>query len=155
MRFSLVIAVAAFVSSASASLISRQGGLPQCAFECITKADLGGCQATDNNCLCRSDTFLNSSTNCIGQTCKGQDLEDATAAARQLCAIVGVTLTSTPAGFPTLTGTLTGGTATAAGANTASGTAGGATPSGSSAASINGVSTVASIAALGLAALVL
>ncbi|KAJ3574890.1 hypothetical protein NP233_g1468 [Leucocoprinus birnbaumii] len=162
MRFSLAVAVAALASTVSASLIARQDSLPQCALECLTTANFGNCSSTDDACLCRNQDFLNSSTTCIGQKCTGQDLENATAAARQLCLVVGVTLTSTPAGFPTLTGTLSNSAAATGTAPAASGSGSGsgaasapaATPS-NNAASANGVNTVASLAAFGLAALVL
>ncbi|KAF9452080.1 hypothetical protein P691DRAFT_772556 [Macrolepiota fuliginosa MF-IS2] len=155
MRFSVAVAVATLASSVSASLVARQ--LPQCANSCIMSADLGGCQPTDNACLCKSQKFVNSTTTCIGTQCTGSDLQAALTAAQQLCAVVGVTLTSIPSNFPT------GGVASSTGASpTTSGSAAGTTP-GSAApasqtgnsASFNGISFMAGAAALGLAALAL
>ncbi|KXN93055.1 hypothetical protein AN958_10372 [Leucoagaricus sp. SymC.cos] len=88
MRLSVAVTVAALASAASANVVSRQDGLPACAMQCLSTADLDGCVSTDNACLCKSTKFVESSTVCIGNTCKGSDLQAALQAAQQLCAIV-------------------------------------------------------------------
>ncbi|KAI6110104.1 hypothetical protein F5141DRAFT_1004140, partial [Pisolithus sp. B1] len=48
-----------------------------CADTCITSANLGGCSATDNSCLCRSQSFVSAVTSCIETSCSGSDLQQA------------------------------------------------------------------------------
>ena len=59
-----------------------------CATSCITNANLDGCSATDDVCLCNDQTFVNSVTNCIVNACTGADLANAVATAEALCAAV-------------------------------------------------------------------
>ncbi|KAG8715041.1 hypothetical protein FRC11_006001 [Ceratobasidium sp. 423] len=92
MRVSIVLAALAAVASAS-SIGKRQ--IPSCALTCMTSADTGSCASTDNTCLCKSESFVNSTYTCIASTCKGDDLTNAVAAARALCIAAGVTLTQT------------------------------------------------------------
>ncbi|KAK7683577.1 hypothetical protein QCA50_013415 [Cerrena zonata] len=98
MRASSIIAVlSAFVAASSAaSLFPRQ--YPDCANPCIMNAQTGSCQSDDLNCLCNSSDFISSTTSCIISSCSADDAQKAEAVARQFCATVGVTLTSTPAG---------------------------------------------------------
>ncbi|EKM78262.1 hypothetical protein AGABI1DRAFT_114592 [Agaricus bisporus var. burnettii JB137-S8] len=140
MRLSFALAVAALASTVSASFVARQGGLPGCATTCIATADFGGCEATDNACLCKNEGFVSSSTNCIVSTCEGDDLETSLNAAKQLCAAVGVTLTSTPAA-------LTSATSTPAGSPSET-SSGAASTTSDNAASMKGVNTLAGVAAL-------
>ncbi|KAI6112382.1 hypothetical protein EDD17DRAFT_1595822 [Pisolithus thermaeus] len=86
------VALSAALSSVSAGLVSRQS-LPSCANPCITNANLGGCSATDDTCLCENQTFINSTTTCIESSCTGNDLQEAEQYAQSLCLAVGVTLT--------------------------------------------------------------
>ncbi|KAK7436690.1 hypothetical protein VKT23_018945 [Stygiomarasmius scandens] len=92
-------ALVLLASASSVSLWKRQ--FPSCAMPCVASADTGSCVPTDNSCLCRSESFVNSTTECIESSCSGNDLQAALSGAQQLCAAVGVTLTSTPTPTPT------------------------------------------------------
>ncbi|KAI6020106.1 hypothetical protein PISMIDRAFT_678658 [Pisolithus microcarpus 441] len=93
MRVAVVlVALSAALSSVSAGFVSRQT-LPACAQTCITSANLGGCSATDDSCLCRNQSFVNAVTSCIESSCTGSDLQQAEEFAQSLCLAVGVTLT--------------------------------------------------------------
>ncbi|TFY76894.1 hypothetical protein EWM64_g7115 [Hericium alpestre] len=89
MRFALAI-VAAVASTASASnlLASRQAGYPNCALPCLASANFGSCGTTDLKCLCASNDFISSVTNCIVGACQGSDLTNAEGAAQSECAAV-------------------------------------------------------------------
>ncbi|KAF8688546.1 CFEM domain, partial [Rhizoctonia solani] len=139
MRVSIVLAALAAVASAT-SVSKRQ--IPDCATTCIMSADVGTC-GRDNTCLCKSDAFVNSTYGCISSTCKGNDLEQAVAAARALCIAAGVTLTQT---VPASTGaTGTGATPTATSPTTSSPT----TSSGSNGAiSLSGSPMIGALAAV-------
>ncbi|KDQ56542.1 hypothetical protein JAAARDRAFT_36030 [Jaapia argillacea MUCL 33604] len=88
MRFTF--AIVALTSALAA--VSAQS-IPACATPCLANANLGGCAATDNACLCKNQAFISSTTACIQANCTGSDLTNAEAAAQALCAAVGVTLT--------------------------------------------------------------
>ncbi|KIJ98605.1 hypothetical protein K443DRAFT_9038 [Laccaria amethystina LaAM-08-1] len=103
MRFALITVALAAASASASTLLGRQS-IPACAGTCIANADLGGCSATDNTCLCKSSTFVTSTATCIESSCKGDDLDAAIAAAEQLCAAVGVTLSDLPTGSATTAG---------------------------------------------------
>ncbi|KAG0699426.1 hypothetical protein DFH29DRAFT_936956 [Suillus ampliporus] len=97
MRFSVVVlTLSAAFSTAFAAMIARQS-IPNCAVPCMINADFGNCASTDDSCLCHSQAFINSTTTCIQSSCTGSDLTNAEAASQQLCAAVGVTLTSASA----------------------------------------------------------
>ncbi|SJL09212.1 uncharacterized protein ARMOST_12588 [Armillaria ostoyae] len=66
-----------------------------CALPCITNVDYGSCSPSDNACLCKSATYVNTTTTCIESSCTGSDLTTAIATAQALCAEVGVTFSST------------------------------------------------------------
>ncbi|EDR04189.1 uncharacterized protein LACBIDRAFT_304862 [Laccaria bicolor S238N-H82] len=175
MRFALVTVALAAASASASSLYSRQN-IPACAGTCIASADLGGCSATDNACLCKSTAFVDSTAACIETACTGSDLQAAIAAAEALCAAVGVTLSGLPTGSAT-TAAATGASSGSAAATTAttpassksaaasshSAAASGSSTSSSapaatsskSAGSISGVNAFAGMAAFGLAALAL
>lgn len=59
-----------------------------CASSCLADADFDGCNSTDDTCLCKSSTFVNSVTSCIESSCSGNDLQTAEADAQQLCLAV-------------------------------------------------------------------
>ncbi|PPQ94389.1 hypothetical protein CVT25_002745 [Psilocybe cyanescens] len=106
MRFS-TIAIALFGAAASASattigsgLFARQG-LPDCASSCTGSADFDGCAISDTHCLCTSKKFVDSTTACVMAACTGSDLQNALKASQDLCAAVGVTLTSSSASSST------------------------------------------------------
>ncbi|KAF8607390.1 hypothetical protein BDV93DRAFT_520269 [Ceratobasidium sp. AG-I] len=86
-----LLALAAVVSAGSMG--KRQ--FPSCAMDCITRADTGTCDATDNTCLCNSPAFVDSTYSCIASTCTGEDLQTAVDGAKALCAAAGVSLTQT------------------------------------------------------------
>ncbi|RDX45821.1 hypothetical protein OH76DRAFT_1420542 [Lentinus brumalis] len=159
MRFFAVLALAAVASAAS--LNRRQ--LPSCANSCLTGADFGSCDPLDDSCLCNSQAFVSSVTDCITGACQGNDLVTAESAAQQLCLAVGVTLTSTPAA-PSSTGSGSPSSTTGAPAGSASVTATSTSPaptssqtggSGSNSAASHGVNALAALAAVGAVAFVL
>ncbi|KAF4603037.1 hypothetical protein EYR38_003442 [Pleurotus pulmonarius] len=160
-----------FFSLASIALlavsVAAQG---ECSLTCLDPTQsVNGCGPTDNACLCRDDAFISNTTECINTSCTGDDITNAQAAARSLCAAVGVTLTSTPASAPTSSsssaaappasstssGSSSAPTSTAPASSTGSATTSPAPAQTSNAASFNGVNSLAGIAALGLAALAL
>ncbi|KAH0578681.1 hypothetical protein H2248_003811 [Termitomyces sp. 'cryptogamus'] len=95
MHFTLALSLLSLASAVCASLVPRQT-IPQCASACLfgPDVDLDGCSVTDNLCLCKSAPFISRSTSCIESACSGNDLQTALTVAQQLCASVGVTLTS-------------------------------------------------------------
>ena len=121
MRFS-TIAFTLFGAAASASassLFARQDTLPgepnapsgyrvlrltvlcyillACAIPCTTSANLGGCVATDTQCLCTNTAFVSSTTTCVQTACTGADLAAALKFSVDLCLKVVRDL------FPTMT----------------------------------------------------
>ncbi|KAK0444253.1 uncharacterized protein EV420DRAFT_1574977 [Desarmillaria tabescens] len=106
MRFSLTVFSALFVTAWGSMLLGRQTSLPDCALPCITNVDYGSCSPSDNACLCKSETYVNTTTTCIESSCTGSDLTTAIATAQALCAEVGVTFSSTslPTGSATRSG---------------------------------------------------
>ncbi|KAF9458284.1 hypothetical protein BDZ94DRAFT_1271103 [Collybia nuda] len=179
MRFSFAILAAVVASASATALYPRQDApsIPTCAATCLASAETGDCAATDNACLCKNDAFIASTTKCITDACKGDDLTAAIAGAQAICASVGVTLAPpTPTGgagngtAPTANSTGsgappaptgTGGNTTTPGGNGTAPTNGtnstnsGAAPAPTSGAVSNTLSSIAGVAALGLAALVL
>ncbi|KAI0767335.1 hypothetical protein C8Q74DRAFT_1219245 [Fomes fomentarius] len=157
MRFFAVLALTAV---ASAAHLNKRQNFPSCSTSCLTGADFGSCDPLDDSCLCNSQPFVSSVTNCIVGACQGDDLTNAEAAAQGLCAAVGVTLTAEPTTSAASTGS--SGSATGAPAGSASTTA--TTPtssatetqaSGSNSAASHGVNALAALVAVGAAALVL
>ena len=55
---------------------------------CLLAANTGTCDATDVVCLCHSDAFIQSTTQCFYGACTGDQLEQALAAGREGCAAV-------------------------------------------------------------------
>ncbi|KAG1792029.1 uncharacterized protein HD556DRAFT_1382354 [Suillus plorans] len=140
MRFAVVVlTLSVAVSSAFAALITRQS-LPNCAVPCLTDADFGNCSSTDDNCLCHSQAFINSTTTCIHASCTGSDLTNADAASQSLCAAVGVTLTAGSAA------------ATATSSSNSTATATTAKPSSSNAASSHSINMLTGVAAFAIMA---
>ncbi|KAL0572727.1 hypothetical protein V5O48_009227 [Marasmius crinis-equi] len=84
--FTIATVLAALTGLASAQF-------PNCAAECITKADTGSC-GSDNACLCRSDAFVKSTGDCFIASCKGDDLQNAFKFSQGLCVAAGVTSSS-------------------------------------------------------------
>ncbi|KAK0475882.1 hypothetical protein IW261DRAFT_463189 [Armillaria novae-zelandiae] len=118
MRFSLTVLSALFVTAWGSMLLDRQTSLPDCAIPCITNVDYGSCSPSDNACLCKSATYVNTTTTCIESSCTGSDLTTAIATAQALCAQVGVTFSSTS--LPTGSATSAGSSGSVAASNTAS-----------------------------------
>ncbi|KAI0697623.1 hypothetical protein C8T65DRAFT_525472, partial [Cerioporus squamosus] len=58
---------------------------PGCANSCLANADFGSCDPLDDSCLCKSQAFVSSVTDCITGACQGSDLQAAESAAQQLC----------------------------------------------------------------------
>jgi len=77
---------------ASASIVARQTA-PSCAVPCLNDANFGSCSKQDYTCLCNSQPFVTSVTNCVESSCSGSDLANAETAAEAICSAVGVTLT--------------------------------------------------------------
>ncbi|KIJ93339.1 hypothetical protein K443DRAFT_112214, partial [Laccaria amethystina LaAM-08-1] len=92
-----------YASLLAHTLFSRQS-IPACLSTCLANADLGGCVATDNACLCKSQVFVTGVATCVYQACTGADLTAAFNDAEQLCLAVGVTLSAVPPGSTTTTG---------------------------------------------------
>ncbi|KZT00727.1 uncharacterized protein LAESUDRAFT_665566 [Laetiporus sulphureus 93-53] len=116
MRFTaILVALSGAFVAANAVILKRQS-LPTCADTCLTNANLDGCNASDDSCLCNDKTFVDSVTSCIESACTGSDLTEAEEYAQQLCLAVGVTLTASSAAS-------TSGSATASGSSTSSATA--------------------------------
>ncbi|KAI0357019.1 hypothetical protein OH77DRAFT_1519923 [Trametes cingulata] len=151
MRFFAVLALAAAVSSASAAGVHRRQQYPDCAGTCLVSADFGSCDPQDDSCLCKSQSFISSVTDCITKACQGDQLQQAEQAAQAACASVGVTLTSSA---PAASATSPAGSS---GSNTASAsqTSAAAPSSTSNAASSRGVNAIAALVAVGAAALAL
>ncbi|KAH9903356.1 hypothetical protein C8Q73DRAFT_49714 [Cubamyces lactineus] len=146
MRFFAVIALAAAVSASAAGLQRRQTGYPDCASPCLLNADFGSCDPSDDNCLCHSQGFVSSVTNCVVTSCSGADLTQAETAAQQACAAVGVTLSSSA---PAATGTSASTTGAPASTSSSAPTS---TPNAASSRSAN---AIVALAAVGAAAFVL
>ncbi|KAF5372590.1 hypothetical protein D9758_005163 [Tetrapyrgos nigripes] len=160
--FTLFALAAALFSGASASTL-RARQIPNCASVCIANADYDGCAPTDNVCLCHSQKFVSSTAECIAGACTGDDLEQANADSRQLCAAVGVTLTSSvPA--PTATSPSSGSDSTsgtdststdASSPTSAPDSSSSSTDNSNNGALSQGVNALAGVVAIGLAAAML
>ncbi|KAJ3800966.1 hypothetical protein GGU11DRAFT_741994 [Lentinula aff. detonsa] len=147
MKFFVAVSILSAFTSTCASLISRQT-FPSCSQSCLANADLGSCSADDDTCLCNTPAFISSTASCIADSCTGNDLTEANAAAQDLCLAVGITLTASSIPISTSTAPASSGSASA----TASTTAGSAaeTSSSSNGALSNGMNTFASLAVFGL-----
>ncbi|KAK0186516.1 hypothetical protein F5146DRAFT_133983 [Armillaria mellea] len=118
MHLSFTVLSALFVTAWGSMLLDRQTSLPDCALPCITNVDYGSCSPSDNACLCKSATYVNTTTTCIESSCTGSDLTTAIATAQALCAEVGVTFSSTS--LPTGAATSAGSSGSVAASTTAS-----------------------------------
>ncbi|KAJ3722743.1 hypothetical protein DFJ43DRAFT_1093097 [Lentinula guzmanii] len=149
MKFFLAVSILSAFTSTCASLISRQT-FPSCSQACLANADLGSCSADDDTCLCNTPAFISSTASCIADSCSGNDLTEANAAAQDLCLAVGITLTASSIPISTSTAPASSGSATTSA--TASTTAGSAaqTSSSSNGALSNGMNSFASLAVFGL-----
>ncbi|KAG7096043.1 hypothetical protein E1B28_006724 [Marasmius oreades] len=87
MQFSIILGALLAVTTVFAQQF------PNCAADCITHADTGGC-GTDNKCLCESSAFVKSTGDCFIAKCQGQDLQTAFKQSQALCLAAGVTSTS-------------------------------------------------------------
>ncbi|KAJ3982947.1 hypothetical protein F5890DRAFT_1526422 [Lentinula detonsa] len=147
MKFFLAVSILSAFTSTCASLISRQT-FPSCSQACLANADLGSCSADDDTCLCNTPAFISSTASCIADSCTGNDLTEANAAAQDLCLAVGITLTASSIPISTSTTPASSGSAS----STASTTTGSAaeTSSSSNGALSNGMNTFASLAVFGL-----
>ncbi|KAF8646626.1 hypothetical protein AX16_007126 [Volvariella volvacea WC 439] len=155
MRFSAAaLALFGAAVSVSASVLSARQ-LPDCSMPCIANAPTDPCATSDNACLCRNENFIEQTTVCIMQTCQGDDLQNALAAAQEMCRLVGVTLTSTPT-LPSETGSSSESASETpeSSETSASETADNAQETDNSAATLK-TSAFAGLAAVGLAALAL
>ncbi|KAH9854536.1 hypothetical protein C2E23DRAFT_858262 [Lenzites betulinus] len=148
MRCFAILALAAAVSAANLS--RRQAAYPACSLPCLASADFGSCDPSDDNCLCHSAAFINSTTTCITSSCSGDDLKTAEAAAQSACLSVGVTLSSTPSASQTAPASSAATSASASASSPASSAS--TTPN--SAAS-RGANALVALAAVGAAAFVL
>ncbi|KAJ3764495.1 hypothetical protein EV361DRAFT_826413 [Lentinula raphanica] len=147
MKFFVAVSILSVATSAWASLIARQT-FPTCSQSCLANADLGSCNADDDTCLCNTPAFISSTATCIADSCTGNDLTEANAAAQDLCLAVGVTLTASSIPISTSTSPASSGSASAS--TTAE--AASETSSSSNGASSNGMNTIAYLAAFGLIA---
>ncbi|KAN0109523.1 hypothetical protein V8E52_009166 [Russula decolorans] len=96
MRAFLSLFITALISTVSASLLyPRQiPGYPACAQGCLANATSSKCQPGEVQCLCEDTAFVNETSTCFAGSCNGTDLQAADKAARDNCALAGVTLTS-------------------------------------------------------------
>ncbi|OBT76204.1 hypothetical protein VF21_05033 [Pseudogymnoascus sp. 05NY08] len=85
MRASAVIALAAFISVASAA-----GGLPPCAKPCVdqftTGSSIAGCNSLNTNCICSNKDFLSNIACCLLDKCDEAGRNSAIAYAKTICA---------------------------------------------------------------------
>ncbi|KAJ7477098.1 hypothetical protein B0H11DRAFT_2029682 [Mycena galericulata] len=116
MRFSavLITLLSLLGSSVSVAHYQRQlPGFPSCADNCLNNpTNLGGCAVTDENCLCNSLPFVQTTFACITAACQGSDQVSAINGAENLCLDFGVTLTAESSA-------IVAGLSTGAGASTA------------------------------------
>ncbi|KAJ7122805.1 hypothetical protein C8R44DRAFT_155046 [Mycena epipterygia] len=127
MRFAAVFTSASLLSSVSATYYQRQiPGFPSCANTCISApTNLGGCQPTDEGCLCKSLPFIQTTLACIMNACQGADQQSAISGAEGLCLNFGVTLSAESSA-------IAAGISTAVGASTTASGSGQVTSAGSS-----------------------
>ncbi|KAI0922635.1 hypothetical protein AcV5_009556 [Taiwanofungus camphoratus] len=92
--FALVVLFGVFTTASAATLQLTKRQFPNCAESCLVNANLGGCNSSDDSCLCNNSAFVDSVTSCIQSSCSGSDLTNAESGARQLCEAVGVTLSA-------------------------------------------------------------
>ncbi|KAG8895546.1 hypothetical protein FRB99_000487 [Tulasnella sp. 403] len=94
--------VSTLVFALAASLASAQSiaDLPECALSCLAQVDTGGCDITDQLCLCKSQAFFTSSTTCVRKTCSPADDQKTAQVSAAICQALGVTLPSPPASSP-------------------------------------------------------
>ncbi|KAH9981934.1 hypothetical protein BJV77DRAFT_335447 [Russula vinacea] len=110
MRAFLGLFVVGLISTVSTSYViyPRQvPGYPACAQGCLANATSTKCQPGEVHCLCLDTAFINMTTTCFDSSCNGTDLQSAENAARQNCALAGVTLTSSGGPSPTASSTST------------------------------------------------
>ena len=46
---------------------------------------MGDCSSTDNTCLCKNQSFIDSVTSCLQKTCSSDEVETANAGAQEIC----------------------------------------------------------------------
>ncbi|RVD83403.1 uncharacterized protein DFL_007790 [Arthrobotrys flagrans] len=98
-----VIALAASLSLANAALLPRQlESIPQCALSCaLDSLQSTGCSPTDFACICSATAFVSSLIPCVQSECSPAEIEATVAAASELCAGAGVSLSVPPLGTET------------------------------------------------------
>ncbi|TRM67217.1 hypothetical protein BD626DRAFT_566240 [Schizophyllum amplum] len=166
MRISPSLIALGLVAAASARVSVRQANIPDCLLTCIATASTEGCDSTDTACLCASQTFISSTTQCVQSTCSSEDVETSLADAEAICADAGVSLSNVP--ISTAAGSGSGSaasasatspsgsqTSSASSSQTSSAGAAGETGGNNAAAAAHGANAFAGIAAVGLAAFVL
>ncbi|KAJ6538966.1 hypothetical protein B0H19DRAFT_335187 [Mycena capillaripes] len=96
MRFVAILASLSLVSTVYGTQYSRQvPGFPDCAQNCINDpTNLGDCQATNLECLCKRVPFIQTTYACMLAACQGPDQQSAINGAESLCLDFGVTLTA-------------------------------------------------------------
>ncbi|KAJ6262455.1 GPI anchored CFEM domain protein [Drechslerella dactyloides] len=95
MKTATVLAVAASLSAASATLMPRQiAGIPQCALTCaLSSLGSTGCtDASDFGCICKASSFIESLIPCVKGACSPADFQGTVEGAQKLCSGAGVTL---------------------------------------------------------------
>ncbi|MCJ1307432.1 hypothetical protein MMC25_001078 [Agyrium rufum] len=100
-----ILSVVALAASFS-RLVSSQGllGLPSCA-EAPAIEGLGttGCSTSNIACICSNKAFLTQLQSQVQTVCSASDAQQAIAIAQQLCAMSGVSLTTTAAAVAAMT----------------------------------------------------
>lgn len=89
-----VLALAASLSLASASLLPRQfDQIPPCALTCaLGSLQSTGCQTTDFACICQATAFISSLLPCVQAGCSQAEIGNTIQAAEALCLQASVTL---------------------------------------------------------------
>ncbi|KAF8211521.1 hypothetical protein K438DRAFT_1752254 [Mycena galopus ATCC 62051] len=96
MRFAATLAAVSIISSVAGAYHPRQiPGFPACASNCLNDpTNLGGCQQTDESCLCNSLPFVETTFACITAACQGADQQSAITGAENFCLDFDVTLSA-------------------------------------------------------------
>ncbi|KAK6340721.1 hypothetical protein TWF696_009045 [Orbilia brochopaga] len=127
MKAATVLAVAASLSAASATLLPRQlEDIPQCALGCaVSSLGSSGCPTSDIACICKAEKFVESLIPCVQGACDAAQFEATKEGAKKLCKSAGVDLV-----IPDVSGSASSGAASSTGAPSSS-SAGTAAPTSS------------------------
>ncbi|KAG8950816.1 hypothetical protein FRC04_007048, partial [Tulasnella sp. 424] len=92
----LAAAEAAGEAYCKAAGVDLTNPLPACATPCFSQAPTtGSCASTDDACLCKDTSYVQSVSTCVHSACTGQDLTTAELVGSALCRANGVDISST------------------------------------------------------------